>query len=292
MRLFFDSFWRAWAYCLMPRVMLLSLLPLVMLLLVALSWGYFYWLPTQDWVRDMLDSWQLLQSMLDWMQAHGAANLQGVMVPLVVIFSVTPLLVVMTLLAVSLMMGPALVDLVVQRRFQHLALKHGGSAMTSLVWTVGSTLAAMLTMVITLPLWLLPPLMFVIPPLIWGWLSYRVMVFDALAVHASREERLEIGRRHRGWLLLIGVLTGYLGALPSVVWASGALFAAAFVVLVPVAIWIYAVVFAFTALWFTHYSLAALESLRAESDSVVVGVSVALPALASEDEQHNPPPAP
>jgi hypothetical protein len=147
-------------------------------------------------------------------------------------------------------------------------------------------------MVITLPLWVVPPLMFVVPPLMWGWLSYRVMVFDALAVHASREERIAIGRKHRGWLLLIGVLTGYLGALPSLVWASGALFAAAFVVLIPMAIWIYAGVFAFTALWFTHYSLGALESLRAESDSVVVGASVPLPALASEDEQHIPPPAP
>ena len=274
----------------MPRVMLLSLLPLVMLLLVALSWGYFYWLPTQDWVREMLDSWQLLQSMLDWMQAHGAANLQGVMVPLVVIFSVTPLLVVMTLLAVSLMMGPALVDLVVQRRFQHLALKHGGSAVTSLVWTVGSTLAAMLTMVITLPLWLLPPLMFVIPPLIWGWLSYRVMVFDALVTHASREERITLGRQHRIWLLMIGMLTGYLGALPSIVWASGAVFAAAFLVLIPLAIWIYALVFAFTSLWFTHYSLGALEALRAESGTVVMGASVPLPTVALGDDPSTPTP--
>lgn len=287
MRLFLDSFWRAWAYCLMPRVILLSLLPLLLLLAVALSWGYFYWQPTQDWVRELLSSWQVLQGLLDWMQAHGAGNLQSVMVPLVVIFAITPLLVVMSLLAVSLMMGPALVNLVVARRFSHLALKHGGSMVSSLLWTVGSTLAALLAMAISLPLWVVPPLMFVLPPLIWGWLSYRVMVFDALAVHASRDERIAIGRRHRGWLLLIGVLTGYLGALPSMVWASGALFAAAFVVLVPLAVWIYALVFAFSALWFTHYSLGALESLRAESDFVVVGASVPVPALASADE-HNP----
>jgi len=93
-------------------------------------------------------------------------------------------------------------------------------------------------------------------------------------------------------LLLIGVLTGYLGALPSVVWASGALFAAAFLVLVPLAVWIYALVFAFTALWFAHYSLAALEQHRAENDVVVVGASVSVPALASGDDifQHPSPP--
>ncbi len=289
MRLFLDSFWRALAYCLMPRVMTLSLLPLAMLLVLTLSWGYFYWQPTQDWVRDILDSWKVLQSMLDWMQAHGAGDLQVVVIPLVVIFAITPLLVVMSLLAVSLMMTPALVDLAVKPRFSHLALKRGGSTVTSLVWTVGSTLAAVLAMLISLPLWVVPPLMFIVPPLIWGWLSYRVMVYDALLAHASREERIAIGRQHRLWLLAIGVLTGYLSALPSMVWASGALFASAFVVLVPLAIWIYALVFAFTSLWFAHYSLAALEALRADSDTVVAGASVPVPALASADDLTTPP---
>jgi hypothetical protein len=290
MRLFLDSFWRALAYCLMPRVMLLSLLPLVMLLALTMSLGYFYWQPTQDWVRDMLASWQVLQSMMDWLQARGAGGLQSVMVQLVIIFAITPLLVIVSLLAVSLMMTPALLDLVVDRRFQHLSRKQGGTMVGNLLWTLGSTLAALLAMLISLPLWVVPPLMFVIPPLIWGWLSYRVMVYDALLDHASREERITLGRRHRGWLLLMGVLTGYLGALPSMVWASGAFFAAAFVLLVPLAIWIYALVFAFTSLWFTHYSLAALESLRAESDFVVVGASEPLPALALQDEPHTTPP--
>jgi len=289
MRLFLDSFWRAFAYCLMPRVMLLSLLPLAMLLVLSVSWGYFYWSPTQDWVREMLASWQVLQGMMDWLQDKGAAELQAVMVPLVVIFAITPVLVVISLLAVSLMMTPAMVDLVVQRRFAHLALKHGGTTLTSLAWTLGSTVIAMVAMVISLPLWAVPPLMFIVPPLIWGWLSYRVMVFDALVNHASREERLAIGRQHRIGLLTIGVLTGYMGALPSLVWASGAVFAAAFLVLIPLAIWIYALVFAFTSLWFTHYSLGALEALRAESGTVVMGASVPLPTVALADDSNSSP---
>ena len=58
-----------------------------------------------------------------------------------------------------------------------------------------------------------------------------------------------------------------LGAAPSIVWASGTLFAAAFVILAPVAIWIYTLVFAFSSLWFAHYALAALEQLRAASEA-------------------------
>ena len=61
----------------------------------------------------------------------------------------------------------------------------------------------------------------------------------------------------------MGVFCGFMGAAPSLIWASGALFAAAFVILVPLAIWIYMLVFAFSSLWFAHYCLAALRDLRA-----------------------------
>jgi len=270
MRLFFDSFWRALAYTLHLRVMLLSLLPLVLLMVVAWGWGYFYWEPAVTWVRDGLEGWPLLQKFLGWAVAFGAARVSAAMAPLIVIFAITPLLILLCLLAVSLMMGPALVEMVAQRRFRGMTRQHGGSLLASLGWTLGSTLIAGVLMLLSMPLWWIPPFIFVLPPLIWGWLTYRVMAFDALAVHASREERLELLRRHRLWLLLMGVLSGFMGAAPSLVWASGALFAAAFVVLVPVAIWIYAVVFAFTALWFIHFGLAALQDLRRESDAANV----------------------
>ncbi|MFY8041750.1 MAG: hypothetical protein ACOVOD_02375, partial [Rhodoferax sp.] len=35
-------------------------------------------------------------------------------------------------------------------------------------------------------------------------------------------------------------------------------------VLVPLSIWLYTLIFAFSSLWFTHYCLAALQQLRFE----------------------------
>ncbi len=128
---------------------------------------------------------------------------------------------------------------------------------------------AVLAMIVSLPFWLVPPLILVLPPLIWGWLTYRVMAYDALAEHASAAERRQMFRSHRAWLLGIGVFSGYLGAAPSLIWASGVMFAAMFVILVPLAIWIYTLVFAFSSLWFTHYCLAALQALRAQADSTM-----------------------
>jgi hypothetical protein len=88
------------------------------------------------------------------------------------------------------------------------------------------------------------------------------MAFDVLAEFASTPERNTLMARHRMSLLGMGVITGLMGAAPSLVWASGALFAAAFVILVPVAIWIYTLVFAFSSLWFAHFALSALKALR------------------------------
>ncbi|MES2422909.1 MAG: EI24 domain-containing protein [Pseudomonadota bacterium] len=261
----FDSFWRATAYCLHPRVIALSFLPLALMAALALGLGYFFWEPTTGWVREWLDASALLNTMLAWLQGLGLGNLKTVLAPLVVIFAVTPLIVLLSLIVVAVLMTPTLVAMVAERRFSTLERKKGGSLFISVVWSLGSTLLALIALIVSMPLWLVPPLILILPPLIWGWLTYRVMAFDALADHASAEERRELLRRHRGALLGIGIVTGYLGAAPSIIWASGALFAAAFVILVPVAIWIYTLVFAFSSLWFSHYCLAALEKLRAES---------------------------
>jgi hypothetical protein len=287
--LFLDSFWRAVAYCLHPRVIALSFLPLVVMVVLSLGLGYFYWDPTLEWVRGLLESSDLLKTVWAWLQGVGAGNLKTVVAPLIVIFALTPLIVLLSLLLVATFMGPALSALVAERRFAHLERKRGGSLATSIAWSLGSTALALLALVISLPLWLVPPLILILPPLIWGWLTYRVMAFDALSEHASTEERREVFRRHRPWLLGIGVLTGYLGAAPSIVWASGALFAAAFVILVPLAIWIYTLVFAFASLWFAHYCLAALERIRAEPPPAAPRPTQAPPPLALADDAAIPP---
>ncbi len=264
MNLLLDSFWRAAAYCVHPRVIALSFLPLVLMVALALGLGYLYWEPAIDGVRAMLESSDLLKSFWAWLQGVGAGDLKAVVAPLIVIFTVTPVIVLLSLIVVAVAMTPSMVAMVAERRFPALERKKGGSLLVSVLWSLGSTVLAVVALVVSLPLWLVPPLILVLPPLIWGWLTYRVMTFDALADHASAPERREIFRRHKSSLLGIGILTGYLGAAPSIVWASGALFAAAFVILVPLAIWIYTLVFAFSSLWFAHYCLAALEKLRAE----------------------------
>jgi hypothetical protein len=219
-------------------------------------------------IRTWIDASSAMNWAWVWLERVGLMSLKAVVAPLIIIVAVTPLVVVMSLLAVSFMMTPALVNLVAERRFSNLERRHGGSMLQSVAWTVFSVVLALGALVLTLPLWWLPPLAVMLPALIWGWLTYRVMTYDVLSEHASRIERIELMRRHRFQLLAMGVVTGMMGAAPSLVWTSGALFVAAFVVLIPIAVWIYTLVFVFSALWFSHFLLNALAHLRNEPPAV------------------------
>ena len=285
MRLLLDSFWRAVAYCLHPRVIVLSLLPLGLMIALATVLGYFYWDAAVAWTRAALDAWPLLAGFWGWIGRFFSGDVAAALAPLVVVFAATPLIVVVSLLVVAGIMAPALTRLVAERRFASLEQKKGASFFGSMARSVGLTVLALLALVVSMPLWLIPPLVLILPPLIWGWLTYRVMSFDALADHATRDERRAILRQHRLPLLVIGIVSGYLGAAPSVIWASGAMFAALFVILVPLAIWIYTLVFAFSSLWFGHYCLAALERLRAAEAGPPHG-GVATPAPVALPDVH------
>jgi hypothetical protein len=283
MSLLFDSFWRAVAYCMHPRVIALSFLPLILMVALSFGLGYFFWEGAVASVAAWLEAYELVQAFLGWLERLGMGSLRTVFAPLLVLVLATPVIVLLCLLLVALFMTPAMVELVGQRRYPTLERKHGGSLLVSVLWSLGSTLLAVVVLVVSIPLWLVPPLVLIVPPLIWGWLTYRVFAFDALATHASSDERRHILRENRGTLLLMGVLSGYLGAAPSLLWASGAMFIALAPLLVPVSIWIYTLVSAFASLWFAHFALTALQRLRAAA-----GVEV----LDAEPRETVPPSSP
>lgn len=259
----FDAFWRAVAYCMHPRVIGLSFLPLVLMVALSFGLGYFFWDTAVDAVTQWLQAYELVQGFLGWLDRVGLGSMRTVFAPLVVLVLATPVIVLLCLLLVAVFMTPSMVELVEQRRFPLMERKRGGSFVFGLLWSLGSTFVALVVLVLSMPLWLVPPLVLILPPLIWGWLTYRVFAYDALAQHASSAERKTILREHRGSLLVMGILSGYLGAAPSLLWASGAMFVALAPLLVPVAIWIYTLVFAFASLWFAHFTLAALQRMRA-----------------------------
>ena len=67
MSLLLDSFWRALAYCLHPRVVLLSLLPVLLMAAGVFALGYYLWYPAQAELGAWLESWELLSPLRAWL---------------------------------------------------------------------------------------------------------------------------------------------------------------------------------------------------------------------------------
>jgi hypothetical protein len=262
MQLVMTSFGRALVSQLHFRMLLLTVLPFLLSLLL---WGVVLWLglqPMIDWLQAWFVDKDMFQAAADVLGWFGLGAIKTVLVPLIAMWLLLPLMVLTALIFVGAIAMPAIARHVSTRGYPQLARLRGGSLAGSLSISLGSFLVFAGLWLVTLPLNAVPPLAFVVQPALWGWLTYRVMAYDALAEHASAGERREIMRAHRWPMLAIGVVAGAMGAAPTLLWLGGALSVIFFPLLAGVSIWLYVLVFVFSGLWFQHYTLAALQRLR------------------------------
>ena len=263
MRSVLIAFGRAVLSQLHFRMLLLTILPFVLSITL---WGVLLYLglqPTIDWLQAYFtghSGFHIASNVLVWM---GLGSLKTVLVPLIAMWVLLPLMILTALVFVGTMAMPIIARHIGDRHYPDLEQRKGGSAWGSLWVAFWSFLVFAVLWIVTLPLSLFPPFTFIVQPLLWGWLTYHVMAYDALADHASPEETRHILRTHRWPLLAIGTITGAMGAAPTLLWLGGALSVIFFPILAAGAIWLYVLVFVFTGLWFEHYCLGALAGYRA-----------------------------
>lgn len=256
---------RALASLMHPRVLWLTIVPL---LVAGCVWGvvlWFSWSALIALVHQYLDQFSLSQTAYNVLSAIGLYGLHLVIAPFIVVTLVVPLIVVTVLLVTAVWAMPAVIRHLAHHRYAHLERRHGGSWLGGIAQAGLATVVCLLVVVVSLPLWLVPPFFAVIPPLLWGWLTYRVMAYDALAAHASAAERAMLMRRHRWPLLAMGIATGLLGSMPALLWVTSAAMIILFPFVALAAIWLYALIFVFSALWFAHFCLGELHNLRSET---------------------------
>ena len=82
MKLILDSFLRAVACCLVPRVIALSLLPLVVMLVLVGVLGYFFWTPALMATNQWLDGSAVMGTLTGWLERLGGGALREVLAPL------------------------------------------------------------------------------------------------------------------------------------------------------------------------------------------------------------------
>jgi CysZ protein len=135
---------------------------------------------------------------------------------------------------------PMMVEHVAARSYPTLERRRGGT----LAGGVGNALLAVGVFLglgmLSLPLWLVPPLWPLLAALLMGYLNQRLFRYDALAEHAAADEMRELVTRNRRELFGLGVLVSLLSYIPFAGLA------------VPVA----------AGLAFIHYCLRRLSALR------------------------------
>ena len=260
-----EAFWRACLTCWHPRVLLWTLLPLLLAMALVAGLGWFFWESALDGVRHGIDSFQPSQQLLRWMDDLGGRQLRTLVAPIVVVGLSMPLVLLVTFGLVALLAAPALARHVGRTRCAGLQMGQGASRARVWIWTLLCCAVALVALALSVPLWLVPPLVLLLPPLIWGWLATRVLAFTALAAYASRAERHLLLHHHRWALWAIGLVCGCIASLPSLVWVAGAPALVAAPLLAPLMAWLYTAVFVFAACWFSHFLLPRLQVLRSQA---------------------------
>ena len=263
MRPVLTAYGRALRSQLSPRMLLLSAIPFVLSLLL---WGgLLYWglEPLNDAIRGLFESHDAYKVSGSVLSQVGMGAIKTLVVPLIAMLLLLPLMIFTSLLFMGLAAMPAIASHVGARQFPKLEKKHGGSLLGSLKTNLVGFLKFVLLWLLTLPLYVIAPLAVLVHVILWGWLTSRVMSYDALAEHASEDERRTLMRTQRVPLMAIGLLSGLAGALPGIVWIGGTVLSVVlFPFLAVLSIWFYLLIFIFTGLWFQHFCLQALADLR------------------------------
>jgi len=265
-----------------PKMLWLSFRPF---LIVSIFWGIVIWLiwsPALEILRTFLTasiftSW--IQSGLEYV---GFDEARAWIAPLFLVILLIPIIAISLLVFIAFSTVPAVVDSVVkQKAYEGIMRIKGGSLVGSFFYTLWSALICLALVMLTLPVWWIPPLFAILPPLLWGWLTMRLMAYDVLLDHATAEERNQLLEEHRWTLLGMGVVAGLIGAVPTFFWATSVLALVLFPFVSFVALWIYSLIFIFSALWFSHFLLYALKQLRQKEQLNTIDTSATLIANSS-----------
>src|ERR1035437_9877015 len=225
------------------RMLLLTLIPFVLSLLI---WGLVLYLaltPMIESIRDYFvayDGFKTSGSVLAW---AGLSAINTVLGPLIAMWMLLPLVILTTLIFVATIAMPLIARHVGRRHFPGLEARKGGGFMDSLWRSASAFFVFAILWIATLPLSAIPGAALVIHALLLGWFTCRVLAYDALAEYADAQEIDAILRIHRWPLLVIGIIAGALGAVPTLVWLGGVWIMFLLPLLALLSIWLYVLVF-------------------------------------------------
>ena len=230
------------------RVLKLVLWPMLFALALWGGAAYAFWRDATDWLRAALISVGVAGTLLGF----DLSVIRDLLAPALLLVLLVPLVYATALILTAFVAMPTLLDVVATRHFPSLERKRGGSDLGSATNALAASGVYGALWIITLPLWLVPPLPLILPVLLSAHFNQRLFRYDALALHASQGEMKYLRRRQGVALWLLGIALAAFQFIPLLN------------VIAPV----------YIALGYIHFCLRQLQRLRATA-------TLPLPAVAA-----------
>lgn len=225
-----------------PKMLAALLMPFAIALIGAIVLLWAFWSPLTAWLDMQMTQWDLVNQFDQWMVTIGLFSFKLYLIPLMAAGLLLPLAGILGLVIAAIFVMPIVLRHLERRNYPDVD-RQGRHAMAFGTWNallVGA--AFVLGWLITMPLWLFPPLALVLPVFWWAFAFNRIMRVDALVEHATSAERRFLWRRHNPQYWVLGLCLSLINLFPPM-W-----------LILPV----------FSALVFAHYSLEALRQYRSQ----------------------------
>jgi len=246
-----SAFLRSVASLFHPKMLALLLVPF---LVAVVFWGVvalLVWAPLLDWLGAVFfdgegaGAWIFAQA-----ERFGFSGLGDLLAALAALMLILPLMFATALVIIAVFAMPAVNRHLGGGPYRDVERRGSWSVPASAWNALAGSAVFVAGYLLTLPLWLIPPLAFFVPWLWWSWLAARLMRFDSLVEHADPVERRALIARHRWNYFALGMMVSVLNYIPPLL------------IVTPV----------LSALAFAHYSLAVLRDARASSGEKVLPI--------------------
>ncbi|ALM84630.1 EI24 domain-containing protein [Bordetella sp. N] len=228
-----------------PSMLFAILLPFLIALAGCILLLWFGWAPLTEWLRDEASQWNVINSVDNWMISVGLFSLKLYLVPVMAAAILLPVSGILGLAIAAVFVMPLVLRHVSEREYKGV-VRQGRHATAVSVWNaLWVSLAFGVGWVLTLPLWLVPPMAVLLHIFWWAFAFSRMMRIDAIVEHATPTERRVLLKRHNLGFWSLGFICALINLLPPA--------------------WVFLPVF--SALVFAHYGLDALQ--RARQDTVI-----------------------
>jgi len=220
-----------------PRMLWLMLWPVMVALAIWGTVAIVFWAQLVATLAGFINEWLLSAQFL---ASYDLSDWALFIAKAMILICLVPLIQLTALLILGVFGMQAMVDYVARRAYRGLARRQGGSFAGSVWNSVVALLGLAGLGLLSLPLWVFPPLWPLIPVAILGWVNQRVLRYDALAEHGDAQEMAQVFRGARGSLYVLGALLALIAYIPLVGFFAPVLFGLAMI----------------------HYLLAELQALR------------------------------